>query len=603
MGISKQVKDLIRARYPQTIRNCRTFPEFIVSQEPPVGPDFQPPQVVCFDYTAKLKYYPAERVSTGHEYMTEWFLPPVMEAYANGARTAYICFDRGSPINKDLEHQKRYKNIEFMAVPESEGEYIINDGRIPSSAEWEGFVNNKQLVGELIHYITQRLMDPQLDPAFTFTPPAGKVLAIHGGRAIRPNREIIPIPMAATEVLFVESVVEDGSSSRTGLGAGGRVVRRTGVHTGYPGQELEYLLEAELACLYFARHHDTENCLFVTPDGDMLLQLLLMAADRIDPTTGNFRNCHYLQLTLDSHSDYVDINALYTAILTDPWLRHYQNPVLSFVAVACMLKNDYIHGFCPGIQTCPAQPPLSTIFPDLNPAVVFQVLYSEENDSPFARMITCTPNIRGNTNMATIVHIDEALWEHFVHALYVVKYRTRASKKFDLAEEGMVTINHVRDLLHDYKNTANRVMAKDLIRRFGRQLLWVLEYWLNNYRNTCRVYPPHSLYKNKSYYGWFINAATECLPAPEVSEERPDETRSINRMFKRRWHELEHSSSEEEEEEEGDNNEKKKSKELPSSKKQRRFHVDEVVRRPHRSTLKVSQPVKPLLAQADAAKK
>lgn len=79
----------------------------------------------------------------------------------------------------------------------------------------------------------------------------------------------------------------------------------------YPSNELEYLLEAEVACLYFARHHSNENCLFVTPDGDMLLQLLLMAPDRIDPVTGNFRNCHFLRLTLDGNDDFVDINALY----------------------------------------------------------------------------------------------------------------------------------------------------------------------------------------------------------------------------------------------------------------------------------------------------
>lgn len=197
MGISKEVKDAIRALYPHTIRNCRSIKEFVKSIEPPVAPNFQFPTIVLFDYTAKLKYYPKDRVRNGHEYFENWFLPPIATAYEDGASVVYVCFDRGmfllssfkepfvsnllgSPINKDLEHKKRYRDTEFMEIPNFDGETIITDTYIPPPEEWEGFVNNKQLVGELIHYVTQRLLDEQADLEHTFSPPPGKVRFLFG---------------------------------------------------------------------------------------------------------------------------------------------------------------------------------------------------------------------------------------------------------------------------------------------------------------------------------------------------------------------------------------------------------------------------------------
>jgi hypothetical protein len=82
---------------------------------------------VCFDYTAALKYYPPDRVSSGHEYFTNWFLPPIVEAFNSGASIVHVCLDRGSPANKDYEHIKRYKDAEHVPVPEFSGIDLIND--------------------------------------------------------------------------------------------------------------------------------------------------------------------------------------------------------------------------------------------------------------------------------------------------------------------------------------------------------------------------------------------------------------------------------------------------------------------------------------------
>lgn len=74
-----------------------------------------------------------------------------------------------------------------------------------------------------------------------------------------------------------------------------------------------------------------------------------------------------------------------------------------------------------------------------------------------------------------------------------------------------------------------------------------------------------------------INASSECLPAEEVSDERPNETKSINKMFKKKWKELE---SVEEEEEVKRGIKRKNEEELSSEKvkKARRFHVEKVIR-------------------------
>jgi hypothetical protein len=209
------VKDFTRQRWKGCIQNARSLQEAEdADQAYGMASSFRFPPVVTFDYTAALKFYPSDRVSNGHEYMTKWFLPPINEAFDNGASVVIICFDLGSPPNKDLEHKKRYKNTEFMPIPLVSGTDIISDTVIPSPEQWEGFVNNKQLVGDLIHYITQRLLEPQANPDNTYTPPPGKTLLLHGGRSVRPKRDVFPVLLPAPVVHYLKNeLVEERSSS------------------------------------------------------------------------------------------------------------------------------------------------------------------------------------------------------------------------------------------------------------------------------------------------------------------------------------------------------------------------------------------------------
>lgn len=473
-----------------------------------------------------------------------------------------------------------------MEIPTFEGETIITDTFIPPIDQWQGFVNNKHLVGELIHYITQRLLENQLDPNQTFHPPPGtflfvfvihysnffilgKVLSVHGGRTFKPNRYVFPMLLPEPTVYYVETALEE--QKRLGGITNLVPVRRQGQHQQYSSKEVEYLLEAEIATLYFARHHPTENCLFVSPDGDLLLLLLLMAPDRIDPNTGNFRNCHYLRLTLDGNDDFVDINALYSAIISDSKLAAYKNPVLAFVALSTLLKNDYIHSFCPGVKTCHPEGVLAPFFTETNVPIVYQVMY--DKSVKYAQLFNIEPLIRMNDNIPCLPHINEALWIEFIHDCYLTKYQTSTSRKFKIPPS-TVSILNVKMLLSTYKNRDSDIMSLERMRVFERQLLWLLEYWHNSYRGSCMTYPPHALYRNKSYYGWMINASGGCLPAEEVSEERPHETKSINKMFSVAWDDLEDEENKKRSREKNDD----KDEEEPETKKARRFEVGTVIR-------------------------
>ena len=568
MGIATAVKEIVRTLFPGTMVNARSLEEAVAKmRDDDVGARTRPfvfPTVTLFDYTSSLKYCPPpDRVSNGHQFFLNWFMPPVVEALNSGTTAVFICLDRGSPINKDGEHAKRYKNTTMMAVPEYDGTSLVGDNTLPSNEDWEGFVNNKQLVGDLVYYLTDRLCQPQVNSANTFTPPPGKSVYIHGGRSMPPNRKQFPVLMASPEVLFVKNdlVLQESFGGLASL-----VPKRIcGMDTNYPPEQLDALLEAELACLYFAKNYPQDDVLFVSPDGDMLLQLLLVAPDRIDPTTAKFRNTHYLKLKLDGNDDYVNINDLYLAIQNYKGLQEYENPVMAFVGVSVLLKNDYIHDFCYGVKNCPGEGPLEWIT-EINVPIVYQVLFSCAKE--FRSLFSSEPKVRMDMNVNVLASINEQLWVKFVETCYIYKYRKTIAKKQEISHV-RVTIADLIKTLNTYKNPAVRVMPNNRIRTFGRQLLWVFDYWFNSYRDTCIVNPPHAIFDNMPYYGWSIMASGDCLPAEDVSIKRPEETYDMNKMFKRSWEEFNSSSDHDEEEE----------KEKNPERTAKRFRISETLHR------------------------
>lgn len=360
--------------------------------------------------------------------------------------------------------------------------------------------------------------------------------------------------MAEPTVYFVECAEEEYE------GLGGirlkKNIRKTGIFDKFPADEVDALLEGEIACLYFARQHPTENIHFVSPDGDLLLQLLLMAPDRIDPATGNFRNCHYLELTMAGGSDFVDINQLYIELMNAEEYKALRNPVLTLAALGCLVKNDYVKGYCPGIKSIDEVP------------AVFQTL--RDNSLKYRNLVSLLPNQRGDPNTPCIVHIDEELFVQFTHDMYLAKYRETVAKKLKMA---WVTIAEVKKHLDGFKKASYRIMSNDAISVIVRQLLWVLEYWHNGYRQHCIVYPPQAKFLGQPYYGWSVEASGHCLPSNVVSPPMPHRLESLQGGYKRSYDDLVRSIQTKEEDE--DNGER------AAEHRHKRARVDKAIAAPN----------------------
>lgn len=175
--------------------------------------------VWIFDHTSHLKYLPRDYkkkekspLTNGYDYVMNFFIKRPAKAFRKGANFVYICLDRGSPINKSIEHKKRYKGVVPMETPLDyhNSPSLINDYQmtIKNDNEWKSFISNPFLYRRLIHYITMRLIGTRgnIDDAlkeyiensssydyndnlddFTLDPYGDKSLFLHGGRLSKPD--------------------------------------------------------------------------------------------------------------------------------------------------------------------------------------------------------------------------------------------------------------------------------------------------------------------------------------------------------------------------------------------------------------------------------
>lgn len=144
------------------------------------------------------------------------------------------------------------------------------------------------------------------------------------------------------------------------------------------------------------------------------------------------------------------------------------------MALSSLLKNDYIHNFCPGVKTCHGEPPLSGYFTDINVPIVYQVMYGKA--PKYGKLFSHEPIIRMNENTPCLIHINEKLWVEFVNDCYLTKYKTAASRKAKI-NPSAINIDDVRNLLSSYKNRDNDIMSRSRTLVFCRQLLWVLNFF------------------------------------------------------------------------------------------------------------------------------
>lgn len=197
--------------------------------------------VVIFDHTNQLKMLKTNATfNTGYDYLYKQILAPVDKEFELGARIVYMCFDRGAPINKGMEHARRAKNTVPMETPtdgfkhvickmqrDNEREYdnrfttdetiekwvrkevneldpsLLNDYKMISPSDWKSFVSNRYLSMRLVHYLTIRMIGTRGEihpflidarekslqkdynfklPDYTITPGFDRELCLFGGR-------------------------------------------------------------------------------------------------------------------------------------------------------------------------------------------------------------------------------------------------------------------------------------------------------------------------------------------------------------------------------------------------------------------------------------
>ena len=533
MGIHTDVKKYIMNHYPAAF-NVFWDPSYSASGGNGSGPSTPLPHATAFmfDQTNRLKYL-SHDITTGREFFSGQILPDVLDAYKSGAVSIYICYDRKPPELKSMEHKKRYKKTVMMPIP-THTEPLVTETRLPSREEWDGFVNNKWLVADLLSYITHMLLDDQtddiedkseqnktaIDEAMkrTFYPNVGTTVYLHGGTPMDRQESTYTHgrPDLPPLLYFVETRVHQI------LGHGGMTHETHERKVGYVDNpsivnedQVRRLLEGEMACLYYASLHDSEDCCIVTVDGDLLLLMLMAAQHRIDPKTNLFRNKHWLVLRMNGTDDVVvDINQLYSDIAGDQVFAAggVREPVITFCALAFLSKDDYVHDYTPGIKL--------RRNPETDENVPYPLYIMATQPALVANLFTIK-SMQCDSRTPVDLRIDEEAFIRFTRALYVDKFKDSKAllKKYTLKNASDVTHAHVRGFLSTRKRPENRMMSTPIMRRFSRQLLWRGHYGINGGRGQCIVESPFATCFGQPYYGW-IKSSTGCQSSNCVSRKR-----------------------------------------------------------------------------------
>lgn len=366
--------------------------------------------VCLFDCSLKLKNYPTYFINNGLDYIYKYVLYEAISflGMETGTEAFFLCFDRGSPVNKEMTHKKRYDKLVMHDLNVLKDETVfIDDSRIIDKKDWPLFCNNKILYQELLYYITKTIVDldsikleqeptltnnnddkfnslidmyrnddynysydsPHYKPKkISYTPPENKMLFLFGGIRDEPNKKRIdrisrkPDP----ELYYIGNekinIQNDNSSDMDydnlfSNSVNAKYRRIQGIYQPhdnvYKLEEQAELLEGELSCLYFAKPYISvgKNIMIITGDGDLILQLLIGCKDRLDKD-GKFINKIYLRMLIDNDYEDIDINALFILMCEDYIFKScgITDPSIYFCIASCLIKNDYFDKYCTGIK-------------------------------------------------------------------------------------------------------------------------------------------------------------------------------------------------------------------------------------------------------------
>ncbi len=567
MGISTDFKQWLRKRYPEAWILMPSNNEKLIREKgyPRIAP------IVIIDGTYGIKYLKEPKkwskeenklvvdpIKSGHRYFLSQFMVDISKSYSLGAKWVYLCLDTNSPPNKAEEHNIRYKSREKMKTPNDPNEIMIDDETMPS--DWSKASVNPEFTRELIYYLTQKLVSPKplskLAGNYIFTPPKDCKLFIHGGRLEKPKRHRPDLDQSPPPRLhLISNTLVNLPLSPDGIQ---RTEYRREHILAFPerNNDRKMLLEGEIACMYYLRDHPTQDVTIITSDGDLLILLLMASIDRIDPNTGEFKNKVYVQLKIGATWQYVDINYLWGSIDNDAEFQKkgISDAVLHISALSCLVKNDYIHNYTPGVGVKDKNS--DTVCPWIIHTFINNIgKYKNMIKAQFLLNNNDGSSERGNLNKNLEITIDEELFIDFTKQCYVEKYKSAyigyAKRKYGAEmKKKSLSLNDIESYLFRtykidmnnpsqenikeylsfrYKNgkyksdktrsnaKKNRMMTKGRIRVTSRQLLWVMRYWSNSYRENCSFPDPNALYRNLPYYGWEPAGIKICKTTKRVS--------------------------------------------------------------------------------------
>ena len=571
MGIEKWVKQFLKKRYRDRKNPAKNaFPKDPLEWAKE-GERNRMDNVLIVDMMQYMKHKPEDVRTLGD--LKQYIMSQVrrrIDSYGGRIEVIILCFDQKVTdhhcnVVKTICYKKRYKNVDFY--PEDGGPYLPkqDNGQLPP--EWNRFCGNSNLLRrELFPIIYNCCLDSRyIQLRFHKTPDGrcfGQTLILQGLPGLTYDRvpgmkdtyatyltkgfndpssvdalkeamqslvpwspDWLPISKEAEEedrdmynrVYFIKAV-PPGVDHRFPNGF---------LHTDEWKDARNNLGEADLAMMYFDRFYANQNQIIDINDGDIFPISLLYAPERINGNTWRNRQLLALPKKGKKKKDppnreedpsppkedvvivdaprllvkrkathtYCDVNILYSRICDDPLFGDsgVQNHALMLVFMIILSGTDFFKDSFGGIGV---------------EKIIWKTLTGKFN--VFHHLVQSTKNIIPDPLSMRAVVIDEVAWREFAYYCYVEKHGKAVRTKLKRSQDEQISLKDIKVHLSKRKYVSQRFPERNLIRRWGRQILWNLEYWLNGPRykqdpKTLKAvnFPdPFLRVGEESYYGY-----------------------------------------------------------------------------------------------------
>lgn len=418
---------------------------------------------------------------------------------------------------------------------------LIDDDSCPTMDEWNAFRANKYLFPEIIHYITDRIINPQPDPLKTFNVPYNKFLYLWGGNLFIPPKRSERVKASFSEIeaiTYENSVFYVGNTFDTLTHQFTRECGRT-APSNFNIATLTNLKEADLSLMHFLTYHEREDVTVLSGDGDLILILLLACKNRIDEN-GKWKNTVYFRYNTNQKSSdgialvqEININILFEMIMADPTLnmkKGVSDPVLQLCLISTLIENDYIPNYMYGVSSVKVDEKGKTIYrgddatnTESIPTLIQTFLL---NPTKYSKMAYFCSDHHGYGAVVPI-RIDETIFNSFVKDCYLTQYKSFCANKMK-KDINTVTIKDIRHYLYKLrskevteKTIKSRLLTDREIRVFSRNALWTINYMKNTYL-VDGLFPgsPLKLIGGYPFYGYGLvsqkNGKPKCVKATVV---------------------------------------------------------------------------------------